>query len=121
MITVGIRGAITVEKNTKECIFASTKELVSEIMKQNNLKEQDIASIIFTATPDLDAAFPAAAVREMGLNEAALLDAVEMNVKGSMPRVIRVLMHVNVKEGFKPKHIYLKEAVKLRSDMFCKK
>jgi len=117
MITVGIRGAITVEENTNECIFASTKELISAIMDQNGIKEADIASIIFTATPDLDAAFPAAAVREMGLNEAALLDAVEMNVKDSMPRVIRVLMHINAEKGFKPKHIYLKDAVKLRSDL----
>jgi len=117
MITVGIRGAITVEENTKECIFAATKELISAIMEQNSIKEEDIASIIFTATPDLDAAFPATAVREMGFKETALLDAVEMNVKGSMSRVIRVLMHVNAEKGFKPRHIYLKEAIKLRPDL----
>lgn len=114
---VGIRGAVTVDKNTRESILSSVRELLEKMVEYNGIEVQRIASVIFTATPDLDAVFPAAAARELGWNEVALLDAVEMKVRGSMPRVVRVLMHVNVEDGFRPYHVYLKDAVKLRPDL----
>ncbi len=111
----GIRGATTVAHNRKEEIVAATKELLSEIAKRNRLKVEDIASITFTATEDLDAEFPAAAARDLGWNETPLLCSREINVPGSLPRCIRILLHVNSnKEQDQMQHVYLKEAVNLR-------
>ena len=114
---VGIRGAVAVEKNTRECILASSKELLLKIILENHIKEEDVASIIFTATKDLNAAFPAEAARMLGWTESALLDALELDIEKSMPRVIRVLLHVNVPQDFKACHVYLGEAAKLRPDL----
>ena len=111
----GIRGATTVANNRKEEIIAATKELLFEIAKRNKLKIEEIASITFTATEDLDAEFPAAAARELGWNETPLLCSREINVPGSLPRCIRILLHVNTgKDQGQMQHVYLKEAVNLR-------
>lgn len=111
----GIRGAITVSNNTKEEIIAATKELLLEIAKKNQLKVEEVVSIIFSATKDLDAEFPAAAARDLGWNETPLLCSSEIDVPGSLPKCIRVLLHVNSEKKQKEmRHIYLKEAVKLR-------
>lgn len=114
---MGIRGAISVEKNSREEILAASEILLRKMVEVNNTEIEDIASVFFTVTKDLDAAFPAEAARNIGWNEVALMDAVEIPVPGSMPRVIRVLMHVNASDDFKPKHVYLGNAKKLRPDL----
>jgi len=111
----GVRGATTVKKNDKQEILSATKELLAEIQKANQLKIDDIASIFFTVTSDLNADFPAAAARELGWNDTALLCSTEIDVPGSLPKCIRVLLHVNSSKPQKDiKNIYLKDAVNLR-------
>lgn len=111
----GIRGATTVKNNDKKNLIAATKELLAEIVKSNQLKVEDIASVIFSATKDLDAEFPAVAAREIGWNETPLLCTKEIDVPGSLEKCIRVLILVNSDKTQKEiKNIYLKEAVNLR-------
>ena len=111
----GIRGATSVTSNTKEEIISATKELLEEIAKANQLKIEEIASIIFTVTKDLNAEFPATAARELGWKDTPLLCACEIDVPKSLPKCIRVLLHVNTEKKQKEiKHIYLKEAQTLR-------
>lgn len=111
----GIRGATTVSHNKKEEIIAATKALLSEIAGSNQLKVEEIASIIFSVTRELDAEFPAVAARELGWEETPLLCSKEIDVPGSLPKCIRVLLHVNTqKQQSEMKHVYLKDAVKLR-------
>lgn len=113
----GIRGAISVEENTREDILSSTTRLLQEIVSRNKVIVEDIVSVIFTVTPDLNAAFPAEAARQMGWREVPLMDAVEIPVPGSLPKVIRVLVHVNVTEDFKSTHVFMGNAQKLRPDL----
>jgi chorismate mutase len=113
-----IRGATQVAANTAEAISAGTQELISEIIKSNGLETADIISILFTASPDLNASFPAAAVRSLGLTDTPLICAVEIDVPGALERTIRVMAHVNTalpKEEIA--HIYLHGAKSLRSDI----
>ncbi|MEA3493065.1 MAG: chorismate mutase [Candidatus Margulisiibacteriota bacterium] len=111
----GIRGAITVKNNDKKDILAATKELLAEIIKGNQVKVEDIASVIFSATKDLDAEFPALAAREMGWSETPLLCTKEIDVPGSLEKCIRVLILVNLDKTQKEiRNIYLKDAVNLR-------
>jgi chorismate mutase len=111
----GIRGATTVSNNTQEEILSATKELLSEILTANEIKVEDIASVIFTATKDLNAEFPAVAARQLGWKETPLLCAVEIEVPNSLKKCIRVLLQVNTDKAQRDiKHVYLKEAVKLR-------
>jgi chorismate mutase len=113
-----IRGATTVEENTKDEILGAAAELVSEIMKRNGITRDEIVSIIFTVTTDLDAAFPAAAIRQMGFDRTAMLSTYEMDVPGSLRKCIRVLMHVETdKKNDDLEYVYLKEARKLRPDI----
>lgn len=112
----GIRGATTVSDNTKEEIISATKELLQEIAKANQLDIEEIASIFFSVTKDLNAEFPAVAARELGWNDTPLLCAYEIDVPGSLFKCIRVLLHVNTEKSQKEmKHIYLREAVNLRT------
>ncbi len=105
----GIRGATTITENTKEAILAASKELLQAMVSANEINTDDIACIWFTTTPDLNAAFPAAAAREMGWNNVALLCAHEMNVPGSLSRCLRILMLVNTtKKSDEIVHVYLK-------------
>jgi chorismate mutase len=114
----GIRGAITVERNTSEEIKAASWELLEAVINKNNLDPDDIASIFFTVTQDLDAAFPAMGVRNKGFKYVPLLCSTEINVPGSLARCIRILVHVNTRKPQKEiKHIYLKDAVRLREDL----
>jgi len=116
-----IRGAITVDRNEKEEILRRTEFLLKEMLAANQIELGEIISIIFTATPDLNAAFPAAAARTLGLTEAALLDAVEIDVPGALPRTIRVLMFIDRPHALtKVRHVYLGEAKKLRPDLVCR-
>ncbi len=113
-----IRGAITVEENSPEAISEATKELLRQIVEQNALQPEDIISVIFTATKDLNAAYPAKAAREIGWSFIPLMCMQEMDVPGSLPYCIRVLLHVNTtKSRQEIKHIYLREAKNLRPDL----
>ena len=115
MLVCGVRGATSVGSNTKEAILDATKELLSKMLSENNFMVDEIASIIFSATKDLNAEFPAVAARELGWNDTPLLCTNEIDVPGSLPRCIRVLLHVNTdKNPREIKHIYLKDAQKLR-------
>lgn len=113
----GIRGAITVERDTPEDIFAATQELLTAIVQANQVHPDDIASALFTTTPDLSGDYPARAARELGWSTVPLLGATEMHVPGATPRCIRVLLHVNTEtHPSRIKHIYLREARALRPD-----
>jgi len=112
-----IRGATTAE-NTKENIIGNTRQLLEEIVKSNSLEIDQIVSILFTCTKDLNAAYPAVAAREMGITHAALMCVQEMDVVGSLPRCIRVQVTVAIDIPQKDvRHIYLKEARALRPDL----
>jgi len=114
----GIRGAIVVPINNRESIIAATKELLKEMVQANNTKFDDIAAILFTTTPDLNAEFPAVATRELGWpSNLALLCGHEMNVPNALPRCLRVLMLVNTEKGYDEIiHVYIGEAKKLKDD-----
>jgi chorismate mutase len=112
----GIRGAITVPANSKKGILTAAKKLLTEMAKSNKIEIKDIAAILFTTTPDLNAEFPAAATRELGWpSNLALLCGHEMSVPDALPRCLRVLMLVNTeKESEEIMHVYLREAKKLK-------
>ena len=110
-----LRGAITVDHNDADAILDATEELVHELIERNGLEPDRIVSCIFTCTGDLDAAFPAEAARRLGLSSVPLLCAREIEVPGSLPRVIRVLVHC-YSDG-DARHVYLREAASLRRDL----
>lgn len=113
-----VRGAITIDEDIKDEINLSTKELITSIIKENNINIDDIISIIFSCTNDIISAYPAEAARQMGIKEAGLLCLQEMYVKDSMKKCIRILMHVNgYKKQSDVKHIFLRDAVILREDI----
>lgn len=114
----GVRGAITVESNTSEAILQATRELLLAMAEANGITPADIASIIFTVTPDLNAAYPAQAARELGWRHTPLMCAVEIPVPAGLPRCVRVLMHWNTEK--RPEeivHVYLRDAQTLRPDL----
>jgi chorismate mutase len=114
----GIRGATGVQANSVEAILAATRELLESIVAANDLAVEDIASIIFTATPDLDQVAPARAAREMGWVNTPLLCMQEMPVPGSLPRCVRVLLHWNTdRPAREVRHVYLGQARVLRPDL----
>jgi chorismate mutase len=113
----GLRGATSVKENSESNILEGTKELLGVLFENNNITVEDIASIFFSVTQDLDAVFPAKAAREMGLVHTPMLCLNEIDISGSVPLCIRILLHVNSEQAqsdFKP--VYLKEAVKLRPE-----
>ena len=112
-----LRGAISVPDNDAEGILGETGRLMREVMERNELVPAAVVSCIFTATPDLDAEFPAVAARQLGLERVPLLCAREIDVPGSMPRVIRLLMHYHAAAEHEPQHVYLGEASALREDL----
>ena len=115
MMCRGVRGAISVEANTREAILGATRELLRAMMKANGLEVKDMACAIFTTTADLNAEFPAAGARELGWNDVPLLCGQEMEVPGAMPRCLRVLLLANTnKRAEEMAHVYLKEAQALR-------
>jgi len=114
----GIRGAITARRNQSDDIYQATEELVKKMVEQNDIKTEDVAAAFFTVTPDLNNAFPARAVREMGWQLVPLFCSVEIDVPGALPKCIRVLLLVNTsKEQNEIKHVFLREASQLRSDL----
>jgi chorismate mutase len=111
----GIRGATTAAANTAEDILEATQELVEVLIGLNDLNSEDIASAIFTTTPDLTAMFPASAARSFGWTEVPMVCTHEMAVPGSLEKAIRVLVHVNTTKGASEiRHVYLKGAKQLR-------
>lgn len=114
----GLRGATSVPDDTKDKIVEATAELLQEMLRRNALEKDDLVTIIFTATPDLTSEFPAAAARQIGISDIPLLCASEINVKGAIPRVIRVLMHITTdKDRSSLRHVYLRDARPLRTDL----
>ena len=113
-----IRGATTVVSDDKGEITKSVVELLSEIFAANGVAQSDLISILFTATPDLTSHFPATAARELGLGDTPLICAAELDIKGALPRCIRVMVstYTNLEKA-EIKHIYLREAVVLRKDI----
>ena len=113
----GIRGAITARENTKDEIVANTEDLLSQLLSSNSVLPDDIVSIFFSTTTDLNAEFPALAARKLGLTDTPLLCLNEISVPGSLQKCIRILMHVNSsKKPADIKHLYLKGALALRPD-----
>jgi chorismate mutase len=113
----GIRGAISVEENTKEAIWKATRQLLLAMVQANQVSTDDIASIFFAITKDLNQAFPARAARQLGWHHVPLLDVQEAAAP-DLPRIIRVMMHVNTsKSQDEIVHVYLGEAIKLRPDL----
>lgn len=114
----GVRGATTVKDNEAGAILSATRELLEAIVAANDIRPDDLASAFFTATPDLNAAFPAQAARELGWHQVPLLDALEIPVLGSLSHCVRVLLHWNTeKRQEEIKHVYLRGARALRPDL----
>lgn len=113
-----VRGAISVEENSEESILEATRVLLEMLLKENDIAVDDLISAIFSVTRDLNAAFPAAAAREMGWQQVPMLCCNEVEVPGALPRCIRVLLHFySTKKNQELKPIYLKEAARLREDI----
>jgi chorismate mutase len=113
-----IRGAIQIESNDRDEILAGASELVTEVLHRNGVDREDLISIVFTATPDLTAEFPAYAARLMGLTDVPLLCTTEMAVPGAMQRVLRLLAHVESgRSRADIRHVYLGGAAALRTDL----
>jgi len=112
-----LRGAISVPEDGAGEILEATGELMSEIMARNDLAPARVVSCIFTVTDDLTAEFPAVAARALGFERVPLLCAREIPVPGSLPRVIRVLIHYYASGEHEPRHVYLREAATLREDL----
>ncbi len=119
MAVRGLRGAINARENTSASILEATRELLQEIIRANDLTDfSEIVSAIFTTSPDLNAAYPAEAARELGMHKVPLLCAREIDVPGGMPMCIRILLHLNTgKRQEEIVHVYLRDARKLRPDM----
>jgi chorismate mutase len=113
-----VRGATTVERDERQLIHLAVQELLSTMAECNGIQPGSVVSAIFTATTDLCAAFPAAAAREIGWTDVPMLCAAEIEVPGSQPRCLRVLLHVERPAGSpKLKPVYLREAASLRPDL----
>ena len=112
-----LRGANTVEANEARAIVDATEALMRELMARNALEPDAMVSCIFTLTDDLDAEFPAVAARNLGLNRVPLLCTREIPVPGSLPRVIRVMVHYYASDEHEARHVYLGDARSLRADL----
>lgn len=113
----GVRGATTCAEDSEEAILAATRELLYTMIRANGIRSDDVASAHFTTTVDLRATYPALAARQLGWFDAALLCGHEMDVPGSLPRCIRILIHWNTtKTPQQIKHVYLRQAQSLRPD-----
>ncbi|SMG26747.1 chorismate mutase [Paenibacillus aquistagni] len=123
MLVRGVRGATTVTANDREEILQATTELLHQIVEQNGIEPEFIASIWITVTEDIDAVFPAVAVRSLpGWELVPIMCSVEMPVPGSLPLCVRIMLHVNTTKGQADiQHVYLNEAAKLRPDLVNRK
>ncbi|HEY2716458.1 MAG TPA: chorismate mutase [Solirubrobacterales bacterium] len=111
------RGAVQAVANEADAILDATEELMRDLIDRNALEPENMVSCIFTTTEDLDAEFPAAAARRIGLDSVPLMCSREIPVPGSMPRVIRVMLHFYSAPDHETAHVYLGEAQKLRTDL----
>lgn len=118
MAVRALRGAVQIEANERDAIIEGTVELVAEVMDRNALTTDDVISVIFTATPDLNSEFPAVAARKLGFHDVPLLCATEIAVPRALPRVVRLMAHI---ETDRPRsaihHVYLRGAQALRLDI----
>jgi chorismate mutase len=112
-----VRGAVQADANNSEAIVQATTELMRELLDRNELQPEAIVSCIFTTTDDLNAEFPAVAARDLGLEAVPLLCSREIPVPGSMPRVIRAMVHYYAPVGHTTAHVYLGTTQELRSDL----
>lgn len=113
-----LRGATTVEEDSAAGIVAATQELLETLLARNSVELDDLVSLVFTATPDLTAEFPAAAARKIGIEDVPLLCAREIDVPGAVPRCIRVLVHLySARPRASLRHVYLGDARRLRADL----
>ncbi len=113
-----VRGAIQVDEDDRQQVLDATTELLSAVLERNALVADDLISVVFTATPDLRSEFPAYAARQMGITDVPLLCACEIDVPGAMPRVLRLLAHVDTElDRAQIRHVYLRGAVGLRTDL----
>lgn len=118
MAVRAVRGAIQVDGDTREQILDGSAELVTTVLERNALTGEDIISIVFTATPDLTAEFPAYAARLLGLTDVPLLCTTEIAVPGALPRTLRLLAHVETERPrAELRHVYLRGAAALRTDL----
>jgi chorismate mutase len=112
-----VRGAVQAEANEASAIAEATEDLMRELLERNALEPEALVSVLFTTTDDLDAEFPAVAARAVGLDAVPLLCCREIPVPGSMPRVIRAMVHYYAPVGHTPAHAYLGSTQDLRSDL----
>ena len=113
-----LRGATQIDANDRDLILDAIAELVHEVLERNGLTNEDLISIVFTATPDLDAEFPAYAARRAGIADVPMLSATEIDVPESMPRVLRLLAHVETdRSRHDLRHVYLRGAAALHTDL----
>jgi chorismate mutase len=109
---------VQVDADERDAILEGTTELVSEVMARNDLVPDDVISVIFTVTPDLTTEFPALAARKIGFQDVPLLCATEIPVPGALPRVVRLLAHVDTERSRREiQHVYLRGAAALRLDI----
>jgi chorismate mutase len=114
----GVRGATTVDSNSREEILKATRQLLALMIRQNGIEAVDVASALFTTTVDLNAEFPALAARQLGWLDVALMCMHELDVPDSLPRCIRILLHWNTdKAPHEIAHVYIREAARLRPDL----
>jgi chorismate mutase len=114
----GVRGATTAEANTSDAILEATRQLLALMIRQNDIRPEDVASAIFTTTHDLSAEFPALAARQLGWLNVALMCGHELEVPGSLRRCIRILIHWNTDTpADQVVHVYIKGAARLRTDL----
>ena len=114
----GVRGATTADANNSDDILKATRELLALMIRRNGIEDEDVASAIFTTTPDLDAEFPALAARQLSWGNVALMCSHELGVPGSLQKCVRILIHWNTdKPADDIQHVYIKDAVQLRPDL----
>ena len=114
----GVRGATTVEANTREAILKGTRQLLALIIRRNEIDPTDVASAVFTVTKDLNAEFPALAARQLGWLDVPLLCGYEVEVPGSLNLCVRIMLHWNTTKSQKEiHHVYIHDAVSLRPDL----
>jgi chorismate mutase len=118
MAVRAVRGAIQVDADERELVLKGTTELVTALFAANDFDPDDVISMLFTTTPDLTSEFPALAARELGLTDTPLLCAAEIAVPGALPRVVRILAHVEtMRSKQEVQHVYLRGAANLRRDI----
>lgn len=118
MAVRAVRGAIQLDADEAEHLLAAVEELLAEILQQNGLSTDDLISVLFTSTPDLVSEFPAVAARRLGMGDVPLMCAQELAIAGALPRVVRVMAHVETaRTREQVRHVYLRGAVALRRDI----